>query len=70
MRRAKLEGRHIGRRPLDLNREAILRDRQSGQSLGQIARAHRISRATVHKIVHSEMALEQGVQKGCRKPAG
>src|SRR6476620_6807580 len=28
MRRARLEGRHIGRRPLDLNREAILRDRQ------------------------------------------
>lgn len=69
MRRAKLEGRHIGRRPLDLNREAILRDRHSGQSLGQIAKAHRISRATVHKIVHSEIATEQGVQQGCRKPA-
>lgn len=69
MRRAKLEGRHIGRRPLDLDREAILRDRHSGQSLGQIAKAHRISRATVHKIVHSEMASEQGVQKGCQKPA-
>src|SRR3954469_16887357 len=27
MRRAKLEGRHIGRRPLDLDRAAILRDR-------------------------------------------
>jgi DNA invertase Pin-like site-specific DNA recombinase len=69
MRRAKLEGRHIGRRPLELNREAILRDRHSGQSLGQIAKAHRISRATVHKIVHSEIATEQGVQKGCREPA-
>jgi DNA invertase Pin-like site-specific DNA recombinase len=69
MRRAKLEGRHIGRRPLDLDREAILRDRHSGQSLGQIAKAHRISRATVHKIVHSEIAPEQDVQKRCRKPA-
>ncbi len=69
MRRAKLEGRSIGRPALVLDREAILRDRHRGQSLGQIARAHRISRATVHKIVHSEMASEQGVQKGCQKPA-
>jgi DNA invertase Pin-like site-specific DNA recombinase len=51
MRRAKLEGRHIGRRPLDLNREAILRDRQRGQSLGQIARLHRISRTTVQRVL-------------------
>jgi DNA invertase Pin-like site-specific DNA recombinase len=51
MRRAKLEGRHIGRRPLELNREAILRDRQRGQSLGQIARLHRISRTTVQRVL-------------------
>ncbi len=69
MRRAKLEGRSIGRPALVLDREAILRDRNQGQSLGQIARAHRISRATVHKIVHSEMAAEQAVQQGCQKPA-
>ncbi len=69
MRRAKLEGRSIGRPALVLDREAILRDRHNGHSLGQIAKTHRISRATVHKFVHSEMAPEQGVQKGCRKPA-
>ena len=69
MRRAKLEGRSIGRPALVLDREAILRDRHQGQSLGQIASAHRISRATVHKIVHSETAPEQAVQKGCQKPA-
>jgi DNA invertase Pin-like site-specific DNA recombinase len=51
MRRAKIEGRHIGRRPLELNREAILRDRQRGQSLGQIARLHRISRTTVQRVL-------------------
>jgi len=33
MRRAKLEGRHIGRKPLELDRAAILRDRQRGHSL-------------------------------------
>jgi DNA invertase Pin-like site-specific DNA recombinase len=52
MRRAKLEGQHIGRRPLDLDREAILRDHRQGQSLGKIAREHGISRATVHRVVH------------------
>jgi DNA invertase Pin-like site-specific DNA recombinase len=59
MRRAKLEGRHIGRRPLDLNREAILLDRRRGQSLGQIARAHNISRATVHRVIHEQPTQEK-----------
>jgi DNA invertase Pin-like site-specific DNA recombinase len=51
MRRAKLEGRHIGRKPLELDRPAILRDRKQGQSLAQLARAHGISRATVHRVL-------------------
>jgi transposase-like protein len=51
MRRAKLEGRQIGRRPLDLDRTAILRDRARGLSLTQVAKAHGISRAMVSKIV-------------------
>ena len=59
MRRARLEGRHIGRRPLDLNREAILRDRQCGHSLGQIAKDHGISRATVHRVVHEQPSQER-----------
>jgi hypothetical protein len=36
MRRARLEGRHIGRNPLDLDHAAIQRDRCQGQSLRQI----------------------------------
>jgi DNA invertase Pin-like site-specific DNA recombinase len=51
MRRAKLEGRQIGRRPLDLDRAAILRDRDQGLSLSQVAKGHSISRAMVSKIV-------------------
>ena len=51
MRRARLEGRHIGRRPLEIDRAAVLRDRARGQSLSQIASAHRISRATVSRLV-------------------
>jgi len=53
---AFIEGRQIGRKPLELDREAILRDRQLGQSLGQIAREHGISRATVHRVVHEAIA--------------
>ena len=52
MRRARLEGRSIGRPALALDRAAILTDRQHGQSLGQIARNHGISRATVHRVLH------------------
>ncbi len=37
MRRARLEGRHIGRKPVEVDREAILGDRRRGQSLGQLA---------------------------------
>lgn len=64
MRRAKLEGRHIGRRPLDLDRAAILRDSQHGQSLGQIAKAHCISRATVHRVIHEQIPPDTTVPKG------
>jgi len=56
MRRARLEGQHIGRPSLVLDRRAIVRDRQNGQSLGQIARTHRISRTTVHRVIHDQDA--------------
>ena len=59
MRRARLEGRPIGRPALVLDREAILGDRRRGQSLGQIARTHCISRATVHRVLHAQPVQEQ-----------
>jgi DNA invertase Pin-like site-specific DNA recombinase len=59
MRRARLEGRHIGRRPLELDRAAIIRDRQRGQSLGQLARNHGASRATIHRVLHEHVANAQ-----------
>jgi DNA invertase Pin-like site-specific DNA recombinase len=51
MRRAKLAGRHIGRKPLDIDRVAVHRERAQGKSLGQIAKIHRISRATVSRVL-------------------
>lgn len=51
MRRARLEGRHIGRRPLNIDRAAVLRDRARGRSLTQIAKSFQISRATVSRLI-------------------
>jgi DNA invertase Pin-like site-specific DNA recombinase len=59
MRRARLEGRHIGRMPLALDREAIRSDRCRGQSLRQIARCHRISTATVRRVLQQDAAASK-----------
>jgi len=64
MRRARLEGRPIGRKPLAVDREAILLERRRGQSLGQIARSHGISRASVHRVLHQYIdPVPKGVEK-------
>ena len=51
MRRAKLEGRQIGRSRLDINREQVVCDRRSGLSLTQVAKRHSISRASVCRLM-------------------
>jgi DNA invertase Pin-like site-specific DNA recombinase len=58
MRRAKLEGRRIGRAPLEVDRAAIVRDRLAGLSLTVVAKKHRVSRATVCRLVN-----ESGIPK-------
>jgi DNA invertase Pin-like site-specific DNA recombinase len=52
MRRAKLDGTHIGRNPLILDHEAIHSERCQGHSLRQIAKNNRISTATVQRVLH------------------
>jgi DNA invertase Pin-like site-specific DNA recombinase len=56
MRRAKLEGRRIGRTPLGVDRAAIVRDRHSGQSLTTVAKKHSVSRATVCRLMNESKA--------------
>jgi DNA invertase Pin-like site-specific DNA recombinase len=56
MRRAKLEGRRIGRTPLPVDRPAVVRDRRRGMSLTEVAKAHGISRALVSRIMRDENA--------------
>ncbi len=56
MRRARLEGQHIGRNPLVLDHAGIQQDRSRGQSLRQIARGHCISTATVQRVLRKPPA--------------
>ena len=51
MRRARLEGRQIGRARLDIDRKQIVQDRRSGMSLTQVAKRHNISRASVCRLM-------------------
>jgi DNA invertase Pin-like site-specific DNA recombinase len=51
MRRARLEGRQIGRSPLKIDRTQLIDDRRSGMSLTQVAKKHRVSRATVCRLM-------------------
>jgi DNA invertase Pin-like site-specific DNA recombinase len=51
MRRARLEGRRLGRAPLSVDRNALVRDRLAGMSLTDVAAKFRISRASVVRVV-------------------
>ena len=59
MRRARLDGTHIGRQPLTLDREAIRSDRCRGQSIRQIAKSHSISTATVQRVLSGHVQTSQ-----------
>jgi DNA invertase Pin-like site-specific DNA recombinase len=62
MRRAQMEGIRIGRRPAQVDRDSVLRDRARGHSLTAIAKDHRISRALVSRILREERSTSH---KGC-----
>ena len=59
MRRARLEGCHIGRNPLVLDHAGIQRDRCQGQSLRQIAKGHRVSTATIQRVLREHAPTTQ-----------
>lgn len=50
MRRAKLEGKVIGRARLDVDREQVVFDRRARLSLTNVAKKHGISRTSVCRI--------------------
>ena len=60
MRRARLEGRRIGRMPVAIDCAAVFRDHQRGQSLRQLAESYRVSRATICRVLRQQTpALEE-----------
>jgi DNA invertase Pin-like site-specific DNA recombinase len=59
MRRARLDGTRIGRAPLVLDSLAIQQDRQRGHSIRQIAKGHRISTATVQRVLRKHASTSQ-----------
>ena len=54
MRRARLEGQRIGRPRLEIDRQALRRDRAQGHSLSELAKIHRISKASVIRFLQPE----------------
>ena len=61
LRRAKLEGRQLGRRPIEIDRAALLRDRARGLSLAQLAKRYGISRTSAARVLKgSQSAAPQG----------
>jgi len=58
MRRAKLEGRRIGRAPLDIDRQEVVADRRSGMSLTEVAKKYHVSRATVCRLTNEARGLK------------
>jgi DNA invertase Pin-like site-specific DNA recombinase len=61
MRRARLEGRQIGRAPLAIDRAALLRDRARGVKLSQLANTYGISKASVCRIIKdASSSVSQG----------
>jgi len=51
MRRSKLEGQRLGRAPLNIDHDALVRDRRSGMSLTDVAKKYGVSRASVVRFV-------------------
>jgi DNA invertase Pin-like site-specific DNA recombinase len=58
MRRRRLEGLPMGRAPLAINREGLVRDRRSGMSLTQVSKKYGVSRASVVRFTRDSMKGE------------
>ena len=70
LRRAKLEGRRLGRPPVQVNREALWQDRRGGRSITDLAQAYHISRSSVCKLL-KQIGDDhlRGVQKTPAQPS-
>jgi DNA invertase Pin-like site-specific DNA recombinase len=53
MRRARMEGQRLGRAPLNIDHDALVRDRLAGMSLTNAAKKYGVSRASVVRFVRA-----------------
>lgn len=60
MRRAEFEGQRLGRAPLNVDREALVRDRTAGMSLSNVAKKYGVSRGSVVRFVREAQSRELG----------
>ena len=58
MRRRRLEGLPMGRAPLAIDREALVRDRRSGMSLTTVGKKYGVSRASVVRFTRDSLKRE------------
>ena len=56
MRRAKSEGRRLGRPPLQVDVESLVRDRQGGLSMSQLANQYHVAETTVRRLLRQAAA--------------
>jgi DNA invertase Pin-like site-specific DNA recombinase len=63
MRRAKLDGRRIGRVPLDVDHAALVKDRLAGMSLTPVAKRYGLSRASVVRFVHQAQTRHEVAER-------
>jgi DNA invertase Pin-like site-specific DNA recombinase len=61
LRRRKLDGFRLGRRPLSAPHDLIVRDRLSGMSLTQCSKKYKVSRASVVRFVREAQRQFAGV---------
>lgn len=69
IRRRKLEGLPVGRQPLDVDRDAIVRARLSGMSLTDVAKQYGVSRASVVRWVRESRRAEAKFVTTCNMVA-
>jgi DNA invertase Pin-like site-specific DNA recombinase len=68
MRRRKLEGYSLGRVPLSVDHQALVRDRLSGMSLTKVAKKYGVSRSSVVRFTR-EAVNREAAQLGDLQPA-
>jgi DNA invertase Pin-like site-specific DNA recombinase len=58
MRRRRQDGLHVGRRPLEVDHNALVRDRLQGMSLTDVAKRYSVSRASVVRWVREAQQIK------------